>query len=153
MMNILKKIWWILIILGIVTIVILDRTHKAAMEDEYNSYRIEQTKQILEVDKLSSKTHENTQIFDTIKQTYRDKRDSLERLKLIYSNDKNKINELNSQLTSLDNKHDSIIKVRIKERKKFIKDIDSLKDLVNSKDREILVLKEEVNRLNKLIEN
>jgi hypothetical protein len=152
-MNILKKIWWILIILGIVTIVILDRTHKAAMEDEYNSYRIEQTKQILEVDKLSSKTHENTQIFDTIKQTYRDKRDSLERLKLIYSNDKNKINELNSQLTSLDNKHDSIIKVRIKERKKFIKDIDSLKDLVNSKDREILVLKEEVNRLNKLIEN
>jgi hypothetical protein len=152
-MNILKKIWWILIILGIVTIIILDRTHKAAMEDEYNSYRIEQTKQILEVDKLSSKTHENTQIFDTIKQTYRDKRDSLERLKLIYSNDKNKINELNSQLTSLDNKHDSIIKVRIKERKKFIKDIDSLKDLVNSKDREILVLKEEVNRLNKLIEN
>lgn len=152
-MNTLKKIWWIFVIVVILTIIILDRSHKADMEYKYNSYRTEQKYQILKVDKLSSRTHENTEIFDSIRQTYRKQKDSLEHLKSISGNNKTRINDLNYQLNILDDRRDSIIKIRIKERKKFIKDIDSLKDVIQEKDNEILQLKEDINKLNKHIEN
>lgn len=159
-MKILKRIWWIFIIIAIIIIVFLDRTYKYSTQYEYDSYIQENNQQIQLVDSLSIKARENHKQVNVIKQTYRNKRDSLEQLKLISGHDKNRISELNKMIEKLDKENETARSERIKIFHNQIFTIDSLKCEIEQKDKEIELLKakndlyiKQLNDLKELLDN